>query len=169
MTAIVALTVVGLYLARLWRARSAHTVPEPPPLRLVLILLLVELRSGQSVLGALQRTSAALPEHVGLRRVSRVATVSGLTRAVTHAPAELRGVVSQLARAQTSGSSLVGAVRRLLDDDLLEERSRRLARVRALPTRLMIPVALLMMPGMILLLYGPSVIGLYQSLLTSWP
>ncbi len=168
-TLVVLLGVVGIYTAK--RRRSGgRTAPHiPPPLRLVLIVLLVELRSGQSVLGALQRASAALPEHLGLRRVTRVASVTGLTNAVGHAPVELRTVVSQLARAQTSGSSLVGAVRRLLDDDLREERARRLARVRALPTRLMIPVALLMMPGAVLLLYGPSVIRLYQDLLTSWP
>jgi hypothetical protein len=143
--------------------------PPPPPLRLILILVLVELRSGQSVLGSLQRTAAALPEYRDLRRVARLASVAGLTGALSHTPDQLRPLVSQLARAQTSGASLVGTVRRLLEDDLREERAARLAKVRGLPTRLMLPVALLMMPGVVLLLYGPTVVDLYRGLLTTWP
>ena len=151
-----------------WRTTSRET-PPPPPLRLVLILLLVELRSGQSVLGALQRSAVALPEHRGLTRVARVAAVSGLTAAVTHSPNDLRPVVAQLARAQASGAALVSTVRRLLEDDLRDERSRRLEKAKSLPARLMVPVTLLMLPGVVLLVYGPSLVNLYQELFTTWP
>lgn len=151
-----------------WSGRFRNR-PQPPPLRLVLILVLVELRSGQSVLGALQGAAHALPEHQGLTRVSRVAAVSGLTTALNHAPEDLRPVVAQLARAQSSGASLVGTVRRLLEEDLRNERARRLARTRSLPTRLMVPVTLLMLPGILLFAYGPSLVNLYQELFTTWP
>lgn len=150
------------------RLRGSKRDPTTP-LRLVLILILVELRSGQSVLGALQHASAALPEHRGLDRVSRVAAVSGLTRAMAHAPDDLRPAVAQLARSQSSGASLVGTVRRLLEEDLREERARRLARTRSLPTRLMVPVTLLMLPGIVLFMYGPSLVNLYEDLFTAWP
>lgn len=158
---------LGLVMHRWWARRPVRI--DPPQLRLVLILLLVELRSGQSVLGSLHRVSGALPEYGALAKVARVASVRGLTGALAHAPAELRPVVSQLARSQASGASLTGTVRQLLEDHLREERSRRLARVRGLPTRLMLPVALLMMPGMVLLLYGPTVVDLYRGLFTTWP
>jgi hypothetical protein len=76
--------------------------------------------------------------------------------------------MAQLARAQRSGSPLVGTVRRLIEDDLSAERARRLAKARTLPTRLMLPVTLLMLPGLVLLLYAPSLIGLYEDLLGAW-
>ncbi len=165
MIAATTLLVLAGWLA--WRRRAEPV--EEPPLRIVLVLLLVELRSGQSVLGALQRSATALPDHAGLARVARVAAVTGLTAAVAHAPDDLRPVVAQLARAQASGASLVGTVRRLLEADLAEERSRRLARTRSLPARLMIPVTLLMLPGTVLLVYGPSVVDLYHGLFSAWP
>lgn len=149
-----------------WR-RRARPVPDPP-LRVILILLLVELRAGQSVLASIQSAAQALPEHRGLQVVARVAVVSGLTAAIGHASNEIRPVVAQLARAQRSGSSISQTVRRLLEDDLAEERSRRLARARSLPTRLMVPVTLLMLPGLVVLLYAPSLLGLYRDLIGSW-
>lgn len=152
-----------------WRRRRRSGRPHPPSTRLILILLLVELRSGLSVLAAIQGASNALPDHVGLMTVARMASVNGLTAAVGHAPDSIRPVVAQLARAQRSGSSLSGTVRRLIEDDLADERARRLARARSLPTRLMVPVTLLMLPGLVILLYTPSLLGLYRDLIGGWP
>lgn len=151
--------------ARRLRARS-----EPdPPVRLVLLLLLVELRSGLSVLAALQQVSGHLPGHSNLALVARVATVSGLTAAIPIAGPEVRPVVAQLARAQRSGAALSTTVRRLIDQDLASERTDRLARARSLPVRLMIPITLLMLPGLVLLLYAPSLLQLFADLAGSWP
>lgn len=143
------------------RVRDADT-------RLVLLLLLVEIRSGASVLAALQRVSAALPGHGDLRRVSRMATIFGLTAALDSAGA-LRGLVAQLARAQRSGAPLADTLRRLLEQDLAEDRSRRLAKARSLPVRLMVPVALLMLPGLVLLLYAPSLLSVLDDLTGGLP
>lgn len=153
----------GALLALLLTGRRRHR-PPTVPVRLVLILLLVELRSGLSVLGALQEVSRALPHHHELQRASRVATVSGLTTAIRHAGSALRPVVAQLARAQRSGASLDGAVRRMLEQDLAAEKAVRLARARSLPVRLMLPVTLLMLPGLVLLLYAPALIRLLHDL-----
>jgi pilus assembly protein TadC len=149
-------------------SRIRATRVKPPATRLVLLLLLVELRSGLSVLASLQHVSASLPAHADLRRVSRVATVSGLTASISHSGPDLRPVVSQLARSQRSGGSLSSTVRHLLERDLAEERTRRLAKARALPVRLMLPVTLLMLPGLVLMLYAPSLIGLFDELTGAW-
>lgn len=141
---------------------------KPPATRLVLLLLLVELRSGLSVLAALQHVSTSLPDHVDLRRISRVATVSGLTASIHHAGPDLRQVVSQLARSQRSGGSLSSTVRLLLERDMAEERTRRLQKARSLPVRLMLPVTLFMLPGLVLMLYAPSLIGLFDELTGAW-
>jgi hypothetical protein len=155
--------VVGACLPFAWaRLRSR---PEPdPPITLVLLLLLVELRSGLSVLAALIGVARALPGYESLRRVTRVALVAGLVAAVPYADDRLRPVVAQLARAQRTGASLSGAVRRMLDTELLEQRARRIARARSLPVRLMVPITLFMLPGLVLLLYAPSLLGMFEDL-----
>jgi hypothetical protein len=157
------LLMLGLVAVRLLPGRRGRR-PEATPHRLVLVHLLVGLRAGQSVLGALQSAAAALPDDRGLSRVARVATVSGLLEAVPTADDGLRPVIVQLARAQRSGAPLAGTVRRLIDDDLAERRAARLARARSLPTRLMVPVTVLMLPGLVLLLYAPALMGAFTQL-----
>jgi hypothetical protein len=154
---------VGLAVPRAvqwWRSRPAPR----PPLTSVLLLLLVELRSGRSVLAALIETSRRLPDYHSLRRVARVALVAGLAESIGYADNSLRPVVAQLARAQRTGASLSNAVRKMLESELSADRSRRVARARTLPVRLMIPVTLLMLPGMVLLLYAPSLLAMFQDL-----
>jgi hypothetical protein len=133
-------------------------------LNLVLMVLLIELRAGASVLAALIATSESLPDYDSLRTVARVSRVSGLMSALPYADEALRPVLSQLVRAQGSGASLAGSVRRLLEGALASERARRLTRARTLPTRLMIPVTLLMLPGLILALYAPSLLATFEDL-----
>lgn len=155
--------VVGAVAPLLWsRWRNR---PEPdPPVRLVMLLLLVGLRSGLSVLASLVEASRALPRYAVLRSVARVARVSGLMESLAHADEGLRPLLAQLARAQRSGASLSGAVRRMLDTELAAEKARRIARARSLPVKLMIPVTLLMLPGLVLLLYGPSLLSMFSEL-----
>lgn len=163
MTIVVALFCAGILL----RPRRSRT--ETVPLRLVLIVLLVEIGSGRSVLAALQAAAARLPDHRDLPMAARLAAVAGLSTAVAASPKELRPMLGQLARAQRSGASLTHTVRRLIEDDLAGERTARLARARSLPTRLMVPVTLLMLPGLVLLLYAPSLIAVFEELVGGLP
>lgn len=174
MTAIVA-AAVGLVLAGPFGALVGGTIPmvttrirrrqaPDPPIRLVLLLLLVQLRSGSSVLAALIAVSQSLPTYPSLRRVARVAQVSGLLSAISHGDEQLRPVLSQLTRAQRSGASVSATVRRMLETELATDRARQLARARTLPVRLMIPVTLFMLPGLVLLLYAPSLLAMFDEL-----
>lgn len=151
-------------LASLVAVKSRRRQIPDPPIRLVLLLLLVQLRSGASVLAALIAVSQALPSYLSLRRVARVAQVSGLVAAIGHGDDQLRPVLAQLTRAQRSGASLSGAVRRMLEAELATERTNRLAKARTLPVRLMIPVTLFMLPGLVLLLYAPSLLAMFDDL-----
>jgi hypothetical protein len=135
-----------------------------PPIRPILILLLVELRSGRSSLGALQEVSSAFPGYRELELVSRIATISGLSDAVLATDGEMRAVLSQLARAQRSGAALADTVRSMIEADIAAERARRVARARTLPVRLMIPITLLVLPGLVLLFYAPSLLRLFEEL-----
>lgn len=147
----------------LWHRLTTKSQPDPP-ITLVLLLLLVELRSGRSVLAALVAVSESLPGYVSLRTVARVAVVSGLVTSLSYADDSLRPVLAQLARAQRSGSSLAGSVRRMLDTSLAAARTAKITRARTLPMRLMIPVTLLMLPGLVLFLYAPSLLGMFEDL-----
>lgn len=163
------MTVILAVAAALWLLTGRRPKPRRPPVRLVLLVVLVEIRSGRSVLAALQEAASRLPAHAGLTRVARVAAVAGLSNAVAYADDELRPLVAQLARAQRSGASLTVTLHRLIDEDLAEERSGRLGRARSLPTRLMLPITLLMLPGMVILVYGPSLLGLFDDLVAGLP
>ncbi|MDP9494509.1 MAG: type II secretion system F family protein [Actinomycetota bacterium] len=135
-----------------------------PPIRPVLLVLLVELRGGRSTLAALQHASSVFPGHRELTLAARLATVKGLTAAVEECQGDIRGLVAQLARAQRSGSPVADTVRSLLDADIAAERTRRLERARSLPVRLIMPITLLVLPGLVLLLYAPSLLRLFADL-----
>lgn len=133
-------------------------------IRPILLMVLVELRSGASVLSSLHAAASQFPAERELAIATRVATVSGLTAARDFATGKVKLLLTHLARAQVTGASAADAVRRMLDSDIALERTRRLARTRALPVRLMLPVTLLMLPGVVLIGYGPTLVGLVNEL-----
>ena len=153
---------LGAMAVHLWGVRPRQR--EAPPIRSVLMLLLVELRSGQSALGALQSVSAAFPEYEDLTRGVRIATLEGLTGAVGDTSGEIRGIFSQMARSQRSGAPVLDAVRGLMERDIAAERSRRIERARSLPIRLLVPTALLLLPGLVLMFYAPALLRLLGDL-----
>jgi len=156
------LAIAIVIVSMLGRFRSRKRVA--PPIRPVLLVLLVELRGGRSTLAALQHASAVFPGHRELTLAARLATVKGLTAAVEECQGDIRVLVAQLARAQRSGSPVADTVRSLLDADIAAERTRRLERARSLPVRLIMPITLLVLPGMVLLLYAPSLLRLFADL-----
>lgn len=155
--AVIAALVVGL-------RRHLPRRHREDDLRPMMMVLLVELRGGRSVLSALQSASSRFPEGGELKKVVRVASVAGLTAAVDEARGGLRFLLIHLARAQATGASAADAVRRFLDDDLARERAERQARIKALPVRLMLPLSLLTLPGVVLLAYGPTILSLLDGL-----
>jgi len=136
----------------------------PTLLRPVLIVLLIELRSGRSVLGALQTVGAAFPAQAEMTLAARVATISGLSQAALLMTGEMKAVLSQLARAQKSGAALGDTVRSMIEADIAADKASRLARSRSLPVRLLLPITLLLLPGLVLLLYAPSMLRLFEDL-----
>jgi hypothetical protein len=95
---------------------------------------------------------------------ARVATISGLGDAVAVSGGGLQLAISQLARAQRSGAPLADTVRAMIEADISAEKTARIARARTLPVRLMVPVTLLLLPGLVLLFYAPSMLRLFQEL-----
>lgn len=157
--ALLGLTVVGVRRA-IARRRTTPSMAARP----VLLVMLVELRAGASVLSALQKASSVFPDHRSLSTATRVAAVHGLTSALDHADDNLRPALVQLARAQRSGASLSRVLRTELDNQIADEKAKRLARARALPVKLMIPMTLMMLPGLLLILYAPGLFVLFDQL-----
>lgn len=152
----------GLLAATLWERRRRRTVP--PSTRSILLVLLVELRSGLSTLAALQAASAFFPDHPELSRVTRVATVDGLAAAPAVCDGDMRRLVTQLARAQRSGAPAAGVVRSMLETGIADERSQRLRVARALPVKLMLPTSLMLLPGLMLMFYAPGLLRMLDDL-----
>ncbi|HUF95519.1 MAG TPA: hypothetical protein VMO52_05495 [Acidimicrobiia bacterium] len=163
---LVALGVPGLVLSLLILSTYRHLPRRIPTnnLRPVLMVLLVELRGGRSVLASLQAAAVRFPDDERLTRLVRIAAVTGLAAAVDESRGSMRLLLAQLARAQVSGSSAADAVRRFLESDIARERARRLARMRALPVRLTVPLTLLILPGVVVLSYGPTILSLLEGL-----
>lgn len=158
---VLAAVVLGLA----WVFAHRHRFRRPVmPVRPILVLLLIQLRSGRSILSGIQAVASRYPDHVGMVRPVRVAGVSGMAAAAAAASGEIAVLFAHLARSQLTGSSAADAVRRMLEADLAKERARRIARARALPVRLMLPVTLLLLPGVVLLSYGPSLLALLDDL-----
>ena len=155
--------VVGLALHFLIGIRRRAHRPHRP-IRPILILLVVELRSGRSALGALQSVASVFPDHPDLVLATRVATISGLAAATAGAKGEVRAVLSQLARAQRSGAPLADSMRSMVEADVAAAKAKSVARARTLPVRMMIPITLLLLPGLVLLFYAPSMLRLFEEL-----
>jgi len=124
-----------------------------------LMVILVELRAGNSVLGALRNAAVVFSSHDDIVRVYRIASVAGLAAAARESSSGLRPTLVHLARAQKTGASMAATIRGLIEADIAEDRARRLARARALPVRMMVPITLLLLPGLMLTFYAPGLIG----------
>lgn len=152
---------VGVLARRLMALRTHRATLRP-----ILLVLLVELRSGLSVLAALQSVARRFPEDPTLGRAVGVATVSGIDAGAISSDRRLYVLLGPLARAQRSGASAADVVRRLLESDMAAERATQLAKTKALPVKLMIPLTLLTLPGVLILGYGPTLVSLLSEVVS---
>jgi tight adherence protein C len=101
--------------------------------------------------------------HPSLQRevatVLRRATRSGLGNALSAATGHGRRFFVLVARAVVTGAPLAPAVDSFVREAAAERRAVRLEDARRLPVRLMLPLALLILPGFVLLTVGPTVLA----------
>jgi tight adherence protein C len=91
--------------------------------------------------------------------VLRQATRKGLGNALTAGPGPGRPFFVLVARAVVTGAPLGPAVDSFVREAAAERRASRLEAARRLPVRLMLPLALLILPGFVLLTVGPTVLA----------
>ena len=97
---------------------------------------------------------------IDLRRevdgILRGARRSGLATILSESAGAGQGLYRMAARAVSTGAPLVAAVDGFVHERLSDERAKRLAEARRLPVRLMVPLALLILPGFVLMTLAPA-------------
>ena len=109
---------------------------------------------------AVEAATDAVPgaESARLRRASRIRADPA------QVPSDDPGLLLVARRALATGAPLAPAVSGYATALRNEERSRQLAAARRLPVKLLFPLALLILPGFLLLTVGPAVLGSLERL-----
>jgi len=93
-----------------------------------------------------------------VERLLRILQAGGVATALESHTGGLNRLALAAARAQLTGAPLLPAIEALVDDELAQQRTARLAVVRRMPVKLAIPLALLILPGFVLLVTAPAVL-----------
>ncbi len=119
------------------------------------------LSAGLTLTGALQAAAAVVapPLAAEVGTVLRRSAHSGSERALAAAGGRLDGLGRLVARAQATGAPLVEVVEGFAAAERDRARAERLAAGRRLPVLLLVPLALLILPGFVLLVAGPALLG----------
>lgn len=123
-------------------------------------LMALALRSGLAVRPALE--SASLRVAPQLR--TEVATVveaidrSGAAVALSSADGQARGLYSTVASAAATGAPIEAAVTSFAAERRAAAHAKHLADLRRLPVRMLLPLALLVLPGFAVLVVGPALV-----------
>jgi len=153
--------VAALVGSRAMAARRRHAERRAAADLLALArLTALGLTAGMPFLGAVGFAAG----EVGLTvRAEVVATLRRVAREGSPAFATARGRTRRLfllaGRAAASGAPVLPVVQGYAAELHAEDRARRIAAVRRLPVRLLFPLALLILPGFVLLAVGPAVIA----------
>jgi tight adherence protein C len=162
----VALALAGIVLL----VPSTRPVPERVPADQDVLLLAelvgLGLGSGMNLLHSLEwasRYSApALRQQVrGTLRRARLHGLASELRSTDGLPADLFGL---LARAVETGAALGPVVDGFIDQLATQIRLDAAARAQRLPVKLLFPLALLMLPGLVLMVAGPALIDVFSRL-----
>jgi hypothetical protein len=89
----------------------------------------------------------------------RAARLNGMSAALASSQGRCAPMFRLCARAVETGAPVAGAIDGFVDQALAEERERALTAARRLPIKLLFPLALLILPGFMILTVGPALLG----------
>lgn len=129
-------------------------------------MLLIGLSAGLSLASAMEAAADELgPESAAeLRQVLRRARVVGLATALATTDGSSMRLFHRLARAHMTGAPTIGTIAAFIEEHRTAQRAAILERLRRLPVTLTVPLALLILPGFVLLTLGPTVANIVQQL-----
>lgn len=134
--------------------------PAPPDPLLLPRLLVVALSAGLPLTTALAVIARLVPGPAGddADVLVRAARRGGLAPALAAHGDLLDGLPRRLARAHLTGAAMSDAVRAHVHEVSDRRRAAALTRARTLPTRLLVPIALLLLPGFVALVVVPPLV-----------
>jgi len=149
---------------------ASRPVPHGPDVLLLADQVVLGLRAGLTLEGALREAHSDLAPAMGgeVAALLRAARHSGLGPALAGASGRGERLFRITADAVQTGASLAPAVEALSDELRHEDHARRLAAARRLPVRLLLPLALLILPGFVLVVVGPALLGSLARLEIGW-
>ncbi len=141
------------------RRRAAERAEADVPLlaELTLLGLTAGLPFGAALAAAAEEVDEALG--AGVRAVLRRSRRTGLGAALHTGEGPAHELFRLAARATATGAPLAVAVAGFVDQARHTERSARMAAARKLPVRLLLPLALLILPGFVVLTMGPALLS----------
>jgi len=130
-------------------------------------MLLIGLSAGLSLAAAMELAAGELDPGPAaeLRAVLRQARVVGLTTALATEDGAFMRLFHRLARAHRTGAPVAGTIATFIEEDRTTRRAAVLEKLQRLPVTLTVPLALLILPGFILLTLGPTVATIVSQLL----
>lgn len=121
-------------------------------------LLSVCLSAGLPLTAAMEIAGEEVEVGDEVRDILRKARNLGMARALLTSGGQLSALAGQLARSHLSGAPIQDAVRAFVATRRAEHRFRALETARTLGVKLIVPVALMLLPGFIFLVFGPTVV-----------
>jgi tight adherence protein C len=164
------LIVVGGFAALLIRKRLANRRVEEASVDANVTLLseltMLGLNAGLTFSNALALGAehVAVPLQREVQGILRRSYHSGPAIALGANEGRAAGLYLLAAQAAVTGAPIAIAVQSFVDDRRAEERAAALAAARRLPVRLLFPLALLILPGFMVLTVGPAVLSALERL-----
>ena len=162
----IALALAGVVLLVRPRRRSQVTPPVSQDVVLVAELVGLGLGAGMNLQHSLvwaTRFGHPALQH-SIRGVLRRARLNGLAAEMRSSNGPLAELFGLLARAVETGAALGPAVDSYVDQVAAQIRADAAARAQRLPVKLLFPLALLMLPGLMLMVAGPALIDVFSRL-----
>jgi len=97
-----------------------------------------------------------------LHRLLRHGTLDGLAAQLRAADGPLRDLSRNLGRALETGAALGGVLDAYVADSTAAARAAAASRMQRLPVKLLFPLTLLMLPGLVLIVAGPALIDVFS-------
>lgn len=162
----IALALAGIVLFVRPRRRSQVAAPRSRDVVLLAELVGLGLGAGMNL-----RHSLAWATHFGhpalqhsIRSLLRCSRLSGLAAEMRRSDGSLAELFGLLARAVETGAALGPIVDAFVDQMTAQARADAAARAQRLPVKLLFPLALLMLPGLMLMVAGPALVDVFSRL-----
>lgn len=129
-------------------------------------LTALALAGGHSLSGSLSLAAENVCDDIRVEvdAVLRRARVSGLSAALAAHEGRCRRLFSMTSRAVETGAPVRSAVEAFVDDAIADRREADLTAARKLPVKMLFPLALLILPGFMVLAVGPALLGSLEHL-----